>query len=45
MCRCVLRNASDDLLAEMSSHQVDDVQMHTKKDSFADIVDDVYTAN
>jgi len=45
MCRCVLRNASDDLLAEMSTHQVDDVQMHTKKDSFNSIVDDVYSAN
>ena len=41
VCRCVLRNATDDLLAEMSQHQVDDIQMHTKKSSFDDIIDKV----
>ena len=42
MCRCILRNADDSFLAEMSEKQVEDVTMHTKKDTFKDIVDDIY---
>ena len=42
MCRCVLRNASDELLGSMTEHQVEDVTMHTKKDSFKEIVDEVF---
>ena len=45
MCRCVLRNASDELLAEMTQHQVEDVTLHTKKSDFESIVDDVFEAN
>ena len=45
MCRCVLRNASDELLAEMTQHQVEDVTLHTKKSDFDSIVEDVYEAN
>jgi|TARA_R110002050_G_scaffold10373_5_gene35468 hypothetical protein len=45
MCRCVLRNADDELLGEMSQHQVEDVTLHTKKSDFDNIVEDVYEAN
>ena len=36
------RNASDELLGSMTEHQVEDVTMHTKKDSFKEIVDEVF---
>lgn len=34
MCKCLVKDASPSFLRRSSEHQIQDVQMHTKKDSF-----------
>lgn len=43
MCTCVVRDASPSFLKAAADHQIEDVQLNTKKSDFDSIVDDIYS--
>ena len=43
MCSCCLKDASPSFLKAASEHQIEDVQLNTKKSDFDSIVDDIYS--
>jgi len=43
MCPCTLKDASPSFLKAAAEHQIQDVQLNTKKTDFDSIVDDIYS--
>ena len=43
MCPCTLKDASPSFLKAAAEHQIQDVQLNTKKTDFDSIVDEIYS--
>lgn len=43
ICKCLLKNASAEMMSKVSQHQVEDVTLHTKSSDFDSIVDGIYS--